>query len=82
LEQLKQLAEQGKDLPAALVDVSDSLERRGNGSGADLKGVGKATGDVRTIVLEKDASLQEKSNKLGAYVLVSFVQVITDVVDR
>jgi hypothetical protein len=80
LEQLKQLAEQGKDLPAVLVDVSDSVY--GNSPGSDLKGVGKATGDVRTIVLEKDASIQEKSNKLGAYVLVSFVQVNTNVADR
>jgi hypothetical protein len=39
--------------------------------GLTEQGVGKATGDVRTIVLQKDASLQDKSNKFGAYVLVS-----------
>lgn len=69
LEQLKQLAEQGKDLPAALVDVS--LRILEFVLKADEQGVGKATGDVRTIVTEKDATLQDKSNKLGAYVLVS-----------
>jgi len=62
LEQLKQLAEQGKDLPAALVD-----------------GVGKATGDVRTIVTEKDATLQDKSNKLGAYVLDHVKPVVDEI---
>ena len=69
LEQLRQLAEQGKDLPAALVDVSFIVQPPR--VQADEQGVGKATGDVRNIAFEKDATLQEKSNKLGAYVLVS-----------
>jgi hypothetical protein len=35
-----------------------------------VQGVTKATTDIKGIVLSKDATLQEKSNKLGAYVVV------------
>lgn len=35
-----------------------------------MQGVTKATTDIKGIVLSKDATLQEKSNKLGAYVVV------------
>ncbi len=35
------------------------------------KAVGKATNDVKGIVFAKDASIQDKSNQLGAYVVVS-----------
>lgn len=62
VEQLKQLADQGKDLPAALID-----------------GLGKASGDVRTIVFEKDTTLQDKSNKLGAYVIDHVKPVVDEI---
>jgi len=44
-----------------------------------VDGVGKATGDVRTIVTEKDATLQDKSNKLGAYVLDHVKPVVDEI---
>lgn len=62
IEQLKQLAEQGKDLPAVFID-----------------GIGKASTDVRTIVFEKDTTLQDKSNKLGAYVLDHVKPVVDEI---
>ncbi|WVQ78215.1 hypothetical protein IAT38_000298 [Cryptococcus sp. DSM 104549] len=50
VEQLKHLAEHGKEIPAALID-----------------GVGKASHDISAIVFSKEGTLQEKSNKLTAY---------------
>lgn len=38
-----------------------------------VQSVGKATNDVKDIVFAKDASIQDKSNKLGAYVIVSVI---------
>ncbi|WVF72305.1 hypothetical protein IAT40_007118 [Kwoniella sp. CBS 6097] len=52
VEQLKHLAEHGREIPGALID-----------------GVGKATGDISGIVFAKETSVQEKSNKLTAYLV-------------
>ncbi|GFZ46238.1 hypothetical protein JCM24511_04485 [Saitozyma sp. JCM 24511] len=62
LEQLRALAEQGKELPGTLLD-----------------GVTKATTDIKGIVLSKDATLQEKSNKLGAYVVDQVKPVVDEI---
>jgi len=62
LEQLRQLAEQGKGIPATLLDR-----------------VGKASGDVKEIVVSKETTLQEKSNKLGAYVVDQLKPVVDEI---
>lgn len=62
LEQLKQLAAQGKVLPGHLIE-----------------GAQKASNDIKEIVLAKDATLQEKSNKLGAYVLDQVKPVVDEI---
>jgi hypothetical protein len=62
LDQLKALAEQGKEIPGTLLD-----------------GVTKATTDIKTIVLSKDATLQEKSNKIGAYVVDQVKPVVDEI---
>jgi len=60
VEQLRHIAEQGKELPGVLVE-----------------NVGKITTDLKEIVLAKDQTLQDKSNKVGAYV-VDHVKPIVD----
>ncbi|WWD15805.1 hypothetical protein CI109_100229 [Kwoniella shandongensis] len=62
LDQLRHLAEHGKELPGILID-----------------GVGKATSDIKNIVFAKDASLQEKSNKLTAYVVDQAKPIIDEI---
>lgn len=75
LDQLRVLADHGSQIPANMLDVSAFFE-----SPCEImpkipahvsQAVGKATNDVKGIVFEKDASIQDKSNKLGAYVVVS-----------
>lgn len=46
-----------------------------------LEGLGKVTNDVKTIVLAKDVTVQDKTNKLGAYV-VDQVKPIVDEIYR
>lgn len=62
VEQLKQLAEQGKVLPGHLIESAQ-----------------KASNDIKEIVLAKDVTLQEKSNKIGAYVLDQLKPVVDDI---
>ncbi|OCF39455.1 hypothetical protein I317_06728 [Kwoniella heveanensis CBS 569] len=62
VEQLKHLAEHGKEIPGALID-----------------GVGKATGDIKGIVFAKETSVQEKSNKLTAYVVDQAKPIIDEI---
>ena len=73
LEQLKVLVDHGAQIPASMLDVRfrwiATMRTQGMTS-ATLQAASKATNDVKGIILEKDASLQDKSNKLGAYVIV------------
>ncbi|KAK8869920.1 hypothetical protein IAR55_000488 [Kwoniella newhampshirensis] len=62
LDQLKHLAEHGKELPGILID-----------------GVAKTTTDVKNIVFAKETTLQEKSNKLTAYVVDQAKPIIDEI---
>ncbi|WOO81102.1 uncharacterized protein LOC62_03G004632 [Vanrija pseudolonga] len=44
-----------------------------------IEGLTKATNDVKSIVLEKDASVQDKTNKLGAYVVDQVKPVVDEI---
>lgn len=46
-----------------------------------MESLGKVTNDVKTIVLAKDVTVQDKTNKLGAYV-VDQVKPIVDEIYR
>nr|XP_019042844.1 hypothetical protein I302_08553 [Kwoniella bestiolae CBS 10118]OCF21774.1 hypothetical protein I302_08553 [Kwoniella bestiolae CBS 10118] len=58
-----------QDLAHSLLEQLRHLAEHGQALPATLiNGVGKVTGDLKEIVFAKDASIQDKSNKLAAYV--------------
>ncbi|WWC61226.1 uncharacterized protein I303_103806 [Kwoniella dejecticola CBS 10117] len=58
-----------QDLAHSLIEQLKHLAENGQAlPGTLINGVGKVTGDLRDIVFAKDATVQDKSNKLAAYV--------------
>ncbi|OCF55281.1 hypothetical protein L486_07394 [Kwoniella mangroviensis CBS 10435] len=58
-----------QDLAHSLLEQLRHLAEHGQNLPATLiNGVGKVTGDLKEIVFAKDATIQDKSNKLAAYV--------------
>jgi len=47
--------------------------------GSLVEGVGKATTDIKEILLAKDQSIQEKSNKFGAYVVDQVKPIVDEI---
>lgn len=59
-----------KEYSEHLIEQLKAIAKQGNGLPAQLvEGLQKATTDIKEIVYQKDATLQEKSNKVGAYVV-------------
>ncbi|WRT67009.1 uncharacterized protein IL334_003975 [Kwoniella shivajii] len=58
-----------QDLAHSLIEQLKHLAEHGQGlPGALINGVGKVTGDLKEIVFAKETTVQDKSNKLAAYV--------------
>ncbi|CAD6590841.1 MAG: hypothetical protein TREMPRED_005899 [Tremellales sp. Tagirdzhanova-0007] len=69
-----------QEISVALFEQMRSLAEHGTQIPvALLDRLGKSTNDVKGIVFDKDASLQDKSNKLGAYVVDQVKPIVDEI---
>lgn len=69
-----------QEISHALLEQLRALAEQGTQIPANmLDSVGKATNDVKGIVFAKDASIQDKSNKLGAYVVDQVKPIVDEI---
>jgi len=69
-----------QEISHALLDQLRYLAEHGQElPGALINGVGKATSDISQIVMAKEHTLQEKSNKVGAYVIDQVKPIVDEI---
>lgn len=70
----------GSEVSHDLVEQLKALADQSKDLPAQLiEGLGKVTTDVKAIVLSKDGTVQEKTNKLGSYVVEQVKPIIDEI---